>query len=117
MAGLKPADIDILQTSAPFSYIIPMIMEQLGFCPVGEGGRFVEEGGIDFDGGLPVNTSGGSLSYGQNGQGLYFLQEAIEQIRGVAKGKQVPNARRALIHGHGGPLAAHSVVIVGSSPN
>ena len=117
MSGLTPKDIDLAQTSAPFSFIIPMMLEEFGLCPQGQGGRFIEEGGIDFDGGFPFNTCGGYLSYGQNGQGLYLLQECIEQIRGVAKGKQVPNASRALVHGHGGPLAAHSVVIVGSSPN
>ena len=117
MAGLRPSDLDLAQTSAPFSFLIPMMLEQFGFCPEGTGGRFVEAGGIDFDGGFPFNTSGGYLSYGQNGQGLYLLQECIEQFRGAAKGRQVPNARRALVHGHGGPLACHSVVIVGSSPN
>lgn len=117
MAGLTPADLDLAQTSAPFSFLVPMMLEQLGFCPEGTGGSFVENGGIDFDGGFPFNTNGGYLSYGQSGQGLYLLQECIDQIRGVARGRQVPGARRALVHGHGGPLACHSVVIVGSSPN
>lgn len=117
MAGLEPGDLDLAQTSAPFSFLIPMMLEAFRFCPEGEGGRFVEAGGIDFDGGFPFNTSGGYLSYGQNGQGLYLLQECIEQFRGLAKGHPVPNAHRALVHGHGGPLGCHSVLIVGSSPN
>ncbi len=116
MAGLTAADLDLAQTSAPFTFIVPMILEQLGFCATGQGGPFIEKGGIDFDGGFPFNTSGGYLSYGQNGQGLYLLQECIEQIRGVAQGRQVPNAHRALVHGHGGPLACHSVVIIGDNP-
>lgn len=117
MAGITPRDLDLAQTSVPFSFLVPMMLEQLGFCPEGQGGRFIEDGGIDCDGGFPFNTSGGYLSYGQNGQGLYLLQECIEQIRGKAQGKQVPDAHRALVHGHGGPLACHSVVIVGDRPD
>ena len=117
MAGLTVKDLDLAQTSAPFSFIVPMVLEQLGFCAPGEGGRFIENGGIDYDGGFPFNTCGGYLSYGQNGQGLYLLEECMEQIRGKARGRQVPGARRALVHGHGGPLACHSVVIVGAMNN
>ncbi|MPZ24879.1 MAG: thiolase family protein [Micromonosporaceae bacterium] len=114
MAGLAPGDLDLAQTSAPFSFLVPLMLEQIGFCPEGEGGRFVGGGGVDFDGGFPFNTSGGYLSYGQSGQGLYLLQECIDQVRGRARGRPVPGARRALVHGHGGPLACHSILIVGS---
>ncbi len=78
----------------------------------GEAGRFVESGGIDYDGGRPFNTSGGYLSFGQSAQGQYLLMESIDQLRGKAIGKQVPNARVALVHGHGGPMACHTVVLL-----
>ena len=42
---------------------------------------------------------------------MHMAIEAIEQLRGEARGKQVKNAKRALAHFHGGPLATHSVVI------
>jgi acetyl-CoA acetyltransferase len=113
MSGLTPADIDLAQTSAPFSFMVLMMLEQMGFCPIGEGGRFAESGGIDCDGGLPFNTSGGYLSFGQSPQGLYLADECIEQLRGKARGKQVPDAKFAMVQGHGGPAACHSVVILG----
>ena len=112
MAGLKPRDIDVVQSSAPFSFANLMMLEELGFCAPGEGGAFVEGGGIDYDGGLPFNTMGGYLSFGQVAQGLYNLHETIDQLWGRAEGRQVANAGIGLVHGHGGPLACHSVVIV-----
>lgn len=106
LAGLAPSDIDVAQTSAPFSFLTMMILEQFGFCPLGEGGRFVESGGIDFDGGPPFNTSGGYLSFGQSSQGLYLAIECIEQLRGQARGRQVKDPRLARVHGHGAPMPA-----------
>ena len=112
MAGLKPADIDVAQSSAPFSFANLMMLEELGFCGPGEGGAFVEDGGIDYDGGLPFNTMGGYLSFGQVAQGLYNLHETIDQLWDRAEGRQVSAAKVGLVHGHGGPMACHSVVIV-----
>ena len=116
MAGLKPQDIDVVQSSAPFSFANLMMLEELGFCAPGEGGAFVESGGIDYNGGLPFNTMGGYLSFGQVAQGLYNLHETIDQLWARAEGRQVPNASIGLVHGHGGPLACHSVVIVSKEP-
>jgi acetyl-CoA acetyltransferase len=112
MSGLKPADIDLVQSSAPFSFANLMMLEELGFCAPGEGGRFAESGGIDFAGGLPFNTMGGYLSFGQVAQGLYNLHETIQQVWHEAEGFQVPDARVGMVHGHGGPMACHSVMIV-----
>lgn len=116
MAGLTPKDIDIAQTSAPFSFANLIILEELGFCGRGEGGAFAASGGIAFDGGLPFNTMGGYLSFGQVAQGLYNLDETIRQIWGEAEGRQVENVQAGIVHGHGGPLACHSVVIVSKEP-
>lgn len=116
MAGVAPKDIDIAQSSAPFSFANLIILEELGFCGIGEGGRFVQAGGIDYDGGLPFNTMGGYLSFGQVAQGLYNLQETVDQIHGRAEGRQVPDAKIGIVHGHGGPMACHSVVIVSKEP-
>lgn len=112
MAGLKPADIDVVESSAPFTFANLLMLEELGFCEEGEGGTFVADGGVDYEGGLAYNTSGGYLSFGQSGQGLYFLKEAVDQLRGTAEGRQVQNVATALVHGHGGPLSNHSVIIL-----
>ena len=38
-------------------------------------------------------------------QGLYNLQETIDQLWGRAEGRQVVDAEIGIVHGHGGPLA------------
>ncbi len=116
MAGIGPADLDLVQTSAPFSYVCLRMIEEFGLCGDGEAGAFVEDGGIDYDAGLPFNTSGGYLSFGQVAQGLYLLHETVNQISGRAEGRQVEGAAIGLVHGHGGPLACHSVAIVSREP-
>ncbi len=116
MAGITSKDINIAETSVPFTYANLLMLEELGFCAEGEGGRFVEAGGIDFDGGLPFNTTGGYLSFGQSGQGLYLLKEIVDQMWGHAEGYPVPGVKAGLVHGHGGPLACHSVMIVSKEP-
>jgi len=114
MAGLKNADADLAQSSAPFTFFSLMMLEELGYCGPGEAGAFVDGGGIDYEGGRPYNTSGGYLSFGQSAQGLYLLLETIQQLRGHALGRQVLGAKIGLVHGHGGPMAAHTVVLVSS---
>jgi acetyl-CoA acetyltransferase len=110
MAGFGPDQIDLAETSAPFTFLNMMMLEDLGFCPKGEGKDFVRGGGIAFDGGLPFNTNGGYLSFGQAPNGMHMAIEALQQLRGEAPGHQVEDAKRALVHFHGGPVAAHSVV-------
>ncbi len=116
MAGVSPKDVDIAETSAPFTFANLLMLEEFGFCGVGEGGSFVASGGVDYNGGLPFNTTGGYLSFGQSGQGLYLLKEVVDQIHGRAEGRPVPNVKLGLVHGHGGPLACHSVMLVSGEP-
>lgn len=112
MAGLGPADMSVVETSVPFTFANMMALEDLGFAKKGEGKYFVREGGIDYEDGLPFNTNGGYLSFGQPPHGMHMAIEAIEQLRGEAQGKQVKGARRALVHFHGGPLATHCVMVL-----
>jgi acetyl-CoA acetyltransferase len=111
-AGWGPADVDLVETSAPFTYMNMMMLEDFGFCEKGGGAQFVRDGGIDFDGGLPFNTNGGYLSFGQAANGMHTAVEAIEQLRGEAEGKQVEGATRALVHFHGGAQSAHTVALL-----
>lgn len=111
MAGLTARDIDIVETSVPFTFANMMVLEDLGFCKKGEGKDFVRGGGISYDTGLPFNTNGGYLSFGQAPHGMHMAAEALQQLRGEAQGKQVANATHAMAHFHGGPLATHAVMI------
>ena len=63
MAGLAPADVDVVQLYDAFTINTILFLEDLGFCAKGEGGDFVAEGRIAPGGALAVNTNGGGLSY------------------------------------------------------
>lgn len=115
MAGLKPSDMDMLSLYDAFTITPILFLEDLGFCPKGEGGRFVAGGTIAPGGTLPVNTSGGGLSYCHPGMyGLLVLIEAIRQVRGECGERQVPGCEVALAHGNGGVLSSQCTVIFGS---
>ena len=86
MAGVKPADIDVVQLYDAFTINVILFLEDLGFCKKGEGGAFVENGGIAPGGHLPVNTNGGGLSFNHSGMyGQQLLVEAYRQLSGTAE--------------------------------
>lgn len=115
MAGLGVSDIDVVELYDAFTINTILFLEDLGFCPKGEGGRFVEGGRIAPGGSLPVNTNGGGLSYCHPGMyGLLILIEAVRQLRGECGERQVVGCETALVHGNGGVLSAQGTVILGT---
>ncbi|OZI37170.1 thiolase [Bordetella genomosp. 10] len=115
MAGLRPKDVNVLGLYDAFTITTLLFLEDLGFCPKGEGGRFVMDGAIAPGGRLAVNTNGGGLSYCHPGMyGIFILIEVVRQLRGEAGARQVANCDVALAHGNGGTLSAQSTVVLGS---
>jgi acetyl-CoA acetyltransferase len=105
MAGLRPADIDFCTIYDSFTITVLATLENLGFCKPGEGGPFVENGGIGLGGRLPVNPDGGGLSSNHSGmRGIFLVIEAVRQLRGGLGPRQVEGAELALAHGTGGYL-------------
>ena len=114
-AGVKPADIDVAELYDSFTITVLLTLEDLGFCPKGEGGAFVENGGIGVGGRLPTNTDGGGLSACHPGmRGMFLIVEAVRQLRGEAGATQVPGARLAVAHGTGGMLSTGATLVLGS---
>jgi acetyl-CoA acetyltransferase len=101
-----PADVDTAQLYDGFSFQAVAWLESLGFCEVGEGGRFIEGGKrIALDGELPLNTFGGQLGAGRL-HGFGFAHEAVVQLRGLGGARQIAgNPRVAVAASGGGPLA------------
>ncbi|HWK53310.1 MAG TPA: acetyl-CoA acetyltransferase, partial [Hyphomicrobiales bacterium] len=56
MAGVTPADIDVVELYDAFTINTVLFLEDMGFCRKGEGGAFVSGGNIAPGGSLPVNT-------------------------------------------------------------
>ncbi len=115
-AKVSAADIDVVQLYDAFTINTILFLEDLGFCPKGEGGRFVEGGRIAPGGKLPVNTNGGGLSCVHPGMyGMFTLVEAVRQLRGEAGERQVAGAKLALCHGNGGTLSSQATNILGTA--
>lgn len=122
MAGLGPAQMDVLQTYDDYPFISMMQFEDLGFCKKGEGSDFVQSHDLTIAGSFPHNTSGGQLSVGQAGVagGFLGLVEAIRQVTGRAGATQVADVRHALAAGFGminydRGLASAAVILAGGA--
>lgn len=102
-AGVKPAELDFVQTYDDYPVIVMMHFEDLGFCEKGEGPDFVRANTMTFDGSFPNNTSGGQLSAGQAGAagGFLGMVEAIRQLTDQAGPRTVPDAKLGLVAGFG----------------
>jgi acetyl-CoA C-acetyltransferase len=107
-AGVKPSDIKYVSIYDSFTITVLITLEDLGFCPKGQGGKFVSDGNlISGVGKLPFNTDGGGLcnNHPANRGGLTKVVEAVRQLRGEAHPQvQVKNCDVALAHGTGGSL-------------
>lgn len=109
---LRPHDVDVAQLYDGFSFLSLLWLEDMGFCGRGEAAAFVEGGHrIALDGELPLNTSGGQLSFGRlHGMGL--LHEACVQLRQLGGERQVLNQPRvALVTNGGGPVASAALLV------
>jgi len=82
MAGVSPADVDVLQSYENFTGGVLMSIVEHGFCAPEEANSFFQLENLTAPSGrLPLNTSGGNLAecY-MHGLGLNI--EAVRQIRG-----------------------------------
>lgn len=114
-AGITPDEVDVLEVYDSFTITAALSIEALGFCGRGEVLDFIQDGRIRPGGALPLDTSGGGLSYCHPGQfGVLLLVEAVRQLRGEAGARQVPDARIAVAHGTGGIMSTHATVVLGA---
>lgn len=106
-ADIRPGDIDVAEVHDATSFCEIYQAEMLGFCPVGEGGKFIESGATGLDGTLPINTSGGLVSKGHpvGATGLSMIYEIVTQLRGEAGERQVSNCRYGLTENGGGVVS------------
>jgi acetyl-CoA C-acetyltransferase len=116
-AGISDArrGLDVVELFAPYSWMEPLLLENLELAEIGQGWRAVEEGATAIGGRLPVNPSGGLLGANPIGAaGLVRFAEAAMQVRGGAGEHQVDGARMALGHAAGGFSNCVAMWVVGS---
>lgn len=113
-AGVELRDIDVYEIYDAFSSQLLMMLEDIGLCGKGEGGDFVSHTDFSPGGDVPLNTSGGGLSYLHPGAfGMFLVIEAVRQLRGECGDRQVPGAELALVHGNGGVFFSEVTAILG----
>ena len=95
-------EIDVFFPYDGFSIITLGWIENVGYAKPGQAGRFMQEhwdedlGCVMINGKVPINPHGGSLSEGAS-RGTGHLREAVTQLRGDARERQVHDAKTALI--------------------
>ena len=104
MAEVGRDEVDGLMIYDNFTPIVLFALEGFGYCPKGEGGRFVEGGALQLGGRMPTNTNGGHLSESYM-QGWNLQAEAVRQLRGGMGERQIPDAQ-VIQYLQGGPLSA-----------
>ena len=108
-AEMGPKDIDVAQFYENFTGQTLMAIEDFGFAPRGEGGKWIEGGRIEWpDGELPINTSGGNLAEAYI-HGLELMLEGVRQMRGDST-CQVKDAETCLVVS--GPSAPPSSAMI-----
>jgi acetyl-CoA acetyltransferase len=102
-AGIGPEDVDVVELHDCFAQNELISYEALGLCPEGGAEKFVQDGDNSYGGRVVTNPSGGLLSKGHplGATGLAQCTELVQQLRGQAGTRQVPDARLALQHNLG----------------
>jgi acetyl-CoA acetyltransferase len=97
-AGAEPGDLDLVELQDNTVYYELAFPEEWGLCQPGEAERLVAAGETLPTGKLPINPSGGFLSFGEatTAQGLFQICEVGWQLRGQAGARQVPDAKLGL---------------------
>jgi acetyl-CoA C-acetyltransferase len=119
LAGIEDPlrDFDVAEVYEPATYAELAMCENLGFCPMGGGGRLIDEGVILIDGALPVNPSGGVLSTNPVGAtAMIRVAEAAMQVMGEAGAHQIPDVSRALATGYGGNAWTDVMILSAERP-
>lgn len=96
-AGIGPSEVDLLEMADNTAWHVLAWPESFGFIEPGKADWMLERGELSIGGQLPINPSGGFLSFGEatTAQGVLQVCEIAWQLRGQATGRQVPNARVA----------------------
>ncbi|MBI3245966.1 MAG: thiolase family protein [Deltaproteobacteria bacterium] len=110
MADMTTKDIQALYVQDAYSPAILAAIENYGFCPKGEGGRWIQGGRIAIDGELPINANGGQLSETYM-VGWQNTCDAVRQLRGECGPRQIKNVERIMCTYTGG-LREHAGALI-----
>ena len=114
-ANISPNDIDILEVHDCFTISELIALDDLQFCQPGSSYKLIENGDIEINGKIPVNTDGGLKANGHpiGATGLAQIFEIVTQLRGEAKGRQVKDPKIGLAQNIGGIGGTCGITILG----
>ncbi|MHC1635454.1 MAG: thiolase domain-containing protein [Candidatus Methanospirareceae archaeon] len=117
MAKVQPSDIDVAEVHDSYTISEIVAIEDLGFFKKGQGGVATEEGQTEIGADIAVNPSGGLKGCGHplGATGIRQVVEIVQQLRGEAGKRQVPDAEIGLTHNIGGTGGTAIVHIFSSS--
>ncbi|QEY72245.1 thiolase family protein [Pseudomonas denitrificans (nom. rej.)] len=106
-AGVKPADIDVIELHDAFSIAELIYYNALGLCGRGEAHELLKSGATGLGGKTVVNPSGGLLAKGHplGATGVAQMVEAVWQLQQRAGERQAEGAELALTQCTGGGIA------------
>jgi acetyl-CoA acetyltransferase len=100
MAGVAPADLDLVELHDCFATAELVHYDNLMLCPEGGAVEFFESGAPWRNGSTPVNVSGGLQSKGHpiSATGIANIWEVCHHLRGEAGDRQIEGAKVGLAH-------------------
>ena len=113
-SGFTPKDVDVAQIYDGFSASVIYGLESYGFCKEGEALDFIQNGRMELDGELPINTFGGSLGTGRI-HGLWHIIEGALQASGRAGKRQVKDVNVSFV-GASAPIMQGTTFIFVKEP-
>ena len=102
-AGIGPRELSFTELQDNTCYYELAFPEEWGLCDAGEAEALLEAGQTTPIGRMPINPSGGFVSFGEatTAMGVFQIAELTWQLRGQAGARQVPGARVGLAQTNG----------------
>ncbi len=115
-AGVTAGRINLYSFYDCYTVMAAITIEDAGLCPPGGFGNWLKEHDLGHCGNAPLNTHGGQIGFGQPdlAGGMTHVVEAVRQLRGSAKGRQIPNADLALVTGNGATMSEAVALVLGA---
>ena len=97
-AGIGPKEVSFTELQDNTCYYELAFPEEWGLCEPGEAERLVAAGETAPNGRMPINPSGGFVSFGEatTAMGVFPIAELTWQLRGESGARQVPDAKVGL---------------------
>jgi acetyl-CoA acetyltransferase len=116
-SGVAAQDLDLLSLYDCYTVMVAITLEDAGLCTPGQFARWMKDHDLSHTGDFPLNTHGGQLGFGQAdlAGGMSHVVEAVRQLRGTAAGRQIRDARTALVTGNGATMSEAVALVLGAA--